>query len=70
MTKEQISELHNLLVDTCIKYLKDNDINDVDRILLSADSLQYSKKHGEWTPATDSCLTGYDKFNHKLFESM
>ena len=53
---EQIAELHNLMVQTVIDYLKKNNLNDVDEIHFSADAIQASKDYGEWTPATDSSI--------------
>lgn len=68
MTQEQISEMHNLLVQTVIDYLRTNNITNVDEVTFSADGLQTSIEYGAWTPATDSCLHlyGYEDGKNKL----
>lgn len=68
MTQEQISEMHNLLVQTVIDYLKSHNITNVDEVTFSADGLQTSIEYGAWTPATDSGLHlyGYEDGKNKL----
>lgn len=63
-TKENINELHELLVQTVIDYLKKNNLTDVDAVYFSADGLQDSVEYGEWTSGTDSSL----KLNGIKFE--
>ena len=56
-TKENINELHHLLVQTCLDYMKKNNLTDIDEIHFSADGLSGSSyEAGEWTPATDSSI--------------
>jgi len=57
ITHEQTRELHDILVQTCIDFINDNNLKDVDIVSFSADSLQESAKYNEWTPATDSFLS-------------
>lgn len=55
-TLENINELHHILVQTCLDYMRKNNLTDIDEIQFSADGLSSSYKYGEWTPATDSYL--------------
>jgi len=57
ITHEQTRELHDILVQTCIDFINDNNLKDVDVVAFSADSLQESARFNEWTPSTDSFLT-------------
>ena len=57
ITHEQTRELHDILVQTCIDFINENNLKDVDVVAFSADSLQESARYNEWTPATDSFLT-------------
>lgn len=63
ITHEQTVDLHEVLVQTCIDYINDHNLKDVDAVYFSADALQESSRFGEWTPSTDSFLTleGYEK---------
>lgn len=58
-TKEHVNELHKILVQTCINYINENNLHDIEEIVFSADSLQTSADYNEWTPATDSSITAY-----------
>ena len=56
-TKENINELHHLLVKTCLDYMKENNLTDIDEINFSANGLSGpSYEVDEWTPNTDSCI--------------
>ena len=56
-TKENINELHHLLVQTCLDYMKKHNLTDIDEIHFSADGLSGpSYEAGEWTPNTDSSI--------------
>ena len=57
ITHEQTRELHDILVQTCIDFINDNNLKDVDVVAFSADSLQESARYNQWCPATDSFLT-------------
>lgn len=60
MEKNQIDELHRLLVNTVIKYIIDNDIKNLEEVQFSADNLQGSAEFGSWHPCTDSYLGCYE----------
>ena len=53
-TEGNVDELQEILVQTCIDYINANNLDDIDEVSFSVDSLGYSAKHGEWTPSTDS----------------
>jgi hypothetical protein len=55
-TSENINELHHILVQTCLDYMRKHNLTDIDEIQFSADGLSSSYEYGEWTPATDSYL--------------
>ena len=57
ITHEQTKELQDILVQTCIDFINENELRDVDAVYFSADSLQESARCNEWTPSTDSFLT-------------
>lgn len=74
ITHEQVRQLHDILVQTCIDFINENELKDVDEVHFSADALQTSAKYNEWTPDTDSFLEvdgiEYDdeiKFNVRKF---
>lgn len=55
-TKENINELHHLLVQTCLNYIVEHKLTDIDEINFSVDGLSSSYEHNEWTPGTDSSI--------------
>ena len=57
ITHDQVRQLHDILVQTCIDFINEEGLKDVDVVAFSADSLQESARFNEWTPATDSFLT-------------
>ena len=57
ITHEQTEELQDILVQTCIDFINENELKDVDVVYFSADSLQESARCNEWTTSTDSFLT-------------
>lgn len=57
ITHEQTRQLQDILVQTCIDFINENGLKDVDAVRFSADALQTSAKFKEWTPDTDSFLT-------------
>ncbi len=59
MKQNDLKELHNTLVQTCINFLCSHHIEDVDEIEFRADSLQESAKYVKWMPCTDSSLVVY-----------
>ena len=54
--QEHINELHHILVQTCLNYMKEHELTDIDEVSFSADGLSSSYEYNEWTPATDSSL--------------
>ena len=56
-TQDNIDELHRLLVQTCLNYMKEHNLTDIDEIDFVADGLSASLDEGVWTPCTDSSLT-------------
>lgn len=55
-TSENINELHHLLVQTCLDYMRKHNLTDIDEINFSVDGLNGSYEYGEWTPGTDSSI--------------
>ena len=55
-TDENINQLHHILVQTCLNYIKEHELTDIDEIHFSADGLSSSYEYGEWTPGTDSSI--------------
>ena len=68
MTKEQVGDLHKLLVQTTIDYLRSQNITDVDEVSFGVDGLTASIEYGYWTPGTDSSMSlyGYEDGKNKL----
>ena len=61
-TSENINELHHILVQTCLDYMRKHNLTDIDEINFTADGLSSSYEYGEWTPSTDSslCVVGLE----------
>jgi hypothetical protein len=56
-TKENINELHHILVQTCLDYMVKNGLKDIDEIHFDVDGLSgISYEQCQWTPTTDSSL--------------
>ena len=53
---DTLSQLHYILVQTVIDFIKENGLKDVEAVSFSADALQDSVNYGTWSPATDSFL--------------
>lgn len=53
-TKKDLSDLLEILVQTTIDFIDERGLDDIYSIGFGADSLQESRKFGEWTPATDA----------------
>lgn len=47
-------ELQELLVKTCIDFLKERECSEVDVVSFSIDDLKASVEEGKWHPASDS----------------
>lgn len=57
ITHEQTRQLQDILVQTCIDFINEHGLKDVDAVYFSADALQSSAKYNKWVPDTDSFLT-------------
>ena len=55
-TKEHISELHDILVQTCIDYINKHQLTDIYSVSFNADALAESAKYGSWQACTDSYI--------------
>lgn len=55
-TKEHISELQDILVQTCIDYINKNGLTDIWAIHFNVDSLQASAQEGCWCSESDSYI--------------
>lgn len=57
MTKQDLSELHNKLVQLTADFLKERGLPPNSWLLrLTIDDIQTLEKEGKWTPANDSYL--------------
>lgn len=59
LTSEEIRELQDILVQTCIDFINENKIDDLEEVDFRVDMLQESAKYGSWQPCTDSSISGY-----------
>lgn len=59
LTKKEIAELQEKLMQVCIDFINENGIDNLDEINFSADMLQESAKYGEWSPCTDSSIAAW-----------
>ena len=56
-TQNNIRELQEILVQTCIDYMKKHNLTDIDEINFSVNGLSGdSYKEGKWMPSTDSSI--------------
>lgn len=67
-TMEDLSDLQNELMSTAIRFCRERNLTDIDRLSFGADGIQDSVEYGEWTPSTDSSLValGYENDKQKL----
>lgn len=57
-TTEKIKELQEILVQTCINYVKQHNLTDVDEVNFSVDGLEENAiNFGTWTPSMDSHIS-------------
>ena len=54
--KEEVKELQELLVQTCIDFINKKGLKDIWGVYFQADDLNTSAEYGEWTPSTDSYI--------------
>ena len=55
--QSDIMDLHILLVQTCINFIKERELFDIDEVNFSVDGLEEGVEYGEWTPGVDSSLS-------------
>jgi len=55
-TQEDIRELQDLLVQTCIDYINKKGLTDIYSVSFHADALAESASYGSWQPCTDSSI--------------
>lgn len=56
--QDNIKRLQELLVQTCIDYIKENNLTDIYEVNFSIDGLEGNAiEYGEWTPAMDSHIS-------------
>lgn len=55
--REHTKELQEILVQTCIDYIKEHGLKDIDAVYFSFDGAQESVEYGEWCPSSDSSIT-------------
>lgn len=61
LTQEDLKDLQEKLVNTCVEFLKERDIFNVEEVHLTIDGMYDSIKFGYWTPSTDSYISAYKK---------
>lgn len=69
-TKSDIKDLHELLVQTCINFIKERNLTDIYEVNFGVDGLENDAiEFGEWTPGIDSSLSvvGLQKENDDDF---
>ena len=54
-----IAKLQDRLVKCCIDFINENNLGDLERVDFNVDGLQISSEFGEWSPATDSFISGF-----------
>ena len=55
-TINDIKELQQKLVQTCIDFIKEKNLTDIDAVRFNVDGLEDSIEFGEWTPGMDSYI--------------
>ena len=53
-----IARLQDRLIQCCIDFINENNLGDLERVDFNVDGLQISSEFGEWSPATDSFISG------------
>ena len=53
-----IAKLQDRLIQCCIDFINENNLGDLERVDFNVDGLQISSEFGEWSPATDSFISG------------
>lgn len=68
MIDDKLSPLLDKLVKTTIDFLKENGLDNVDRVYFSADGLIEGMKYGRKCPAIDNCISVCDEKGNLLGE--
>lgn len=55
-TTNDIKELQQRLVQTCVDFVKEKNLTDIDAVRFNVDGLEDSIEFGEWTPGMDSYI--------------
>ena len=55
-TTNDIKELQVRLVQTCVDFIKERNLTDIDAVRFNVDGLEDSIEFGEWTPGMDSYI--------------
>lgn len=55
-TTDNIKELQERLVQTCIDFIKEKNLTDIDMVRFNVDGLEDSIEFGEWTAGMDSYI--------------
>lgn len=55
-TTDDIKALQQQLVQTCIDFIKEKNLTDIDAVRFNVDGLEDSIEFGEWTPGMDSYI--------------
>lgn len=55
-TTDDIKELQQRLVQTCIDFIKEKNLTDIEGVRFNVDGLEDSIEFGEWTPGMDSYI--------------
>lgn len=58
-THENTKELQEILVQTCIDYIKKHNLTDIDSVRFNVDGLVESVKEGKWVSFSDSYICVY-----------
>ena len=57
-TRSDIKDLHKLLVQTCINFIKERNLTEIYEVSFGVDGLENDAiEFGEWTPGMDSSLS-------------
>lgn len=67
-TTEDIKELQQRLVQTCVDFVKEKNLTDINAVRFNVDGLEDSIEFGEWTPGMDSYI-GVEGLQDELIES-
>lgn len=71
MDKTELAyELQKKIVKSVIDFCNENNLDDVDEVTFSIDSLKCSLTYGDWHPGSDSVLIFRDEDGNKISASL